>query len=226
MLYDSEVSFLTRYWLVVDEVTYILLAVVGALLLVAAVVCCLHVGKYLCLCTLILRVGESASCSAEHLAVECGDCLLQSLFRRHCLTGEAALGACNHKVVVRHFRCNKRRIGALLQFLQACVHHARSCVHGIFINKVRHVASHLLWIGIVVKEEERHGVWLLLVFCHADERCLVVGNLYEVSFLWVFGLCYLSEYVLDFCLNIIHVDVADHDHCLQVWTIPLFVVVA
>ena len=117
-------------------------------------------------------------------------------------------------------------VGLLAYLAQAVVEHVADEVVHITAPEVGHRVLLAVGRGVAFHVEVRQHDGLLLVFLDGDNHRVVVGHGVVHPLGPVLGQGDGAEEALDFLLHLVHIDVAHHDHGLQVGPVPFLVVVA
>ena len=215
----------TRYWLIVDEVTHILVHIVVTLHFVAVEVSTFEGGKHPGLETLIFSSSIAIFLHTENLTIEC----LDTLFILIILTGDTSLESIlclRHKESSITEGCtHERRILLLKDFTDALAEHARHRATRDKMDEIKRAVLQLAWKGFRLPHEVDGVGALLLVLVDGNDRLCIVGHRIVLE-LGCIGSRWLdvSKRLLYLLLHLIEVEVTYNDNGLQVWTIPLAVV--
>ena len=135
------------------------------------------------------------------------------------------LGASNVKFVITYSGFHKWRIRTLCQLCNALVHHLGSYIQCVMIDIIIETVALLMGKNVMLTENHRHGIRLLLIARHADNGLLIVGNFIINTFGRIFRRSNRAENVLDLLFHDIHIDVTYHYDALQVGTVPFMIIV-
>ena len=215
-----------RYWLVVEIVVAIEIAVGGVLHLVAVVVLLLQLAQVLVLAAVVLTRSETELAHALCLAIDGSEGLEVLAVLRHSVQLEVVHCLREDILSVLCIGSNEWAVGLLCHFLEAQVEHHADNTLCILVEQVADVLLLLFFHDFVLHHHAHERVFLFLVFLEDVDRLGIVGH-WLVNHLCCVGRNHsVFPEVLDYCLYMVDVNIADNDDCLVVWAIPLAVVCA
>ena len=108
--------------------------------------------------------------------------------------------------------------------MQASVNHLCRYVFTIFHYHVADITLQRVGNDIVFHHNLNSVALLFFVFSDHDDSLVVVGNKFGYDLCSIGSNSDVSPKAFDFSFNMVYVNIANHNYCLVVWTIPLLVV--
>ena len=141
--------------------------------------------------------------------------------------GECILGVGTHILAIKSIGLQEGAVGVLSELLETLIqHHAHHALH-IVCSKVIDAVLGFLLYDVMLEVQLNNTELLFHILVDGNDRLVVVGD-GEWHHLGCIGSGRgnVLEQVLDFGLDIVHVDVTNNDQRLVVGAVPLIVVVA
>ena len=207
-----------------EEVAHVLLGEEVVLLLLAVVVDGLEAAHEL-IARAVNLGGVEAKLAGAHDFLHSGlESLLGLSVLGHNDEAEGILSLADEVVVVTNHGSHEGAVGILGEFGEAGVErgggHALHIVH----HQQAHRTAHLGGDGILLEEHLDDSLALLLVLINDIDGLGVVGHGIEFVGGRVFLRLDSRENALDFCFNLIYINITNDDDTLKVGAIPLLVV--
>ena len=226
LVHDGIFIFNARNRFIVNKMTNVFIYIAGITLLVTFIVSRFQSAQVVSFRTGIFAGCETKLTHAFNFAHQCF-CGQDDAVFLGCGKGCKCSFCLSYQVISILYTCfNERRVSLLGQLVQTAVKHAFDRRNHVVHNQITHVVLLVVRHYIVFVEQIYDGHLLFLVFCHGNDRFIIVGHREVFTFCSVGRHFNRREQLLDFCFNAVHIDVAHYHDTLLVWTVPFLIIVS